>query len=81
MRAGVICEVEAWTIAVDVVVVEGAALRMKVEVVVLDLLWELTAANEETGMLTTVPGCPLGMDMAGWSWMRTGWPWPTMLVP
>ena len=70
----------AGTIVVAVVV-EGAALRMKVEVVVLGLLWELTVVKEETGMLTTVPGCPLGMDRAGCSWMRTGWPWPTILVP
>jgi hypothetical protein len=52
-----------------------------VGVVVLALLSELTAAKEDTGMLTRVPAPPLAMAERG-SWMRSGWPfWPITLEP
>lgn len=63
------------------VVMGGAALRIKVavEAVVLALVSELAADNEETGMLTSVPAWPLVIDKG--SWMRSGWPVAIMLLP
>lgn len=63
------------------VVVTGAVLSINVAVdaVVLVLLSELAADKEETGMLTRAPGWPLAIDKG--SWMRSGWPGATMLLP
>lgn len=69
-RAGIGTEEEATE-----VVQEGAGLRMNVAVGVvhLALLREVTAEKVETGMLTSVPGCPLVIDKG--TWMRSGGPW------
>lgn len=76
-RAGTVAAAGAEAVTV---VVAGAGLRINVavEAVVLALLSELAADKEETGMLTSVPAWPF-TDKG--SWMRSGWPVATMLLP
>lgn len=62
-----------------VVVGAGLSINVAVEAVVLVLLRDVAADKEETGMLTSVPAWPLVIDIG--SWMRSGWPVATMLLP
>lgn len=57
----------------------GLSIKVAVDDVVLALFSELAADKLETGMLTSVPACPLGIDKG--SWMSNGWPGVIMLLP
>lgn len=57
----------------------GLSIKVAVDDVVLALFSELAADKLETGMLTSVPACPLGIDKG--SWMSNGWPVVIMELP
>lgn len=57
---------------------EGLRIKVVVEGVVLALFREVAAAKEETGKLTSAPVWPF-TDRG--SWMTSGWPAVTMLLP